>query len=688
MTARMISSINIFALVFFTFASQAQYLNTESKPVGAGRNMKMKTSQVPTFDLSQVKRTNLKNVSIIPRLQVGTEAVMKAMDFTPPALKTLESPKRNPPLVVDRGLVLRPDLTAFKKSEPVNSKLLKTPEIEALKNFTNFYDPSVNEPQLAQKEVVDYKENDFKMLQALIYAEIKHNDPIAMGLLIDLLEDKKYKWLATFHYGLVALRLQLQSEFRAQLLKVLKESSDKNLRIRAATALVNNAKGLEVDDVKEIEKYAQELEVDTSTSPGYNLMRAKYFASKADLSMVEDSLLYIKETDPEFAESQVIKGLLLYRKGQVTEAITQMELFLANPNVDSRDEKKSLAAITLGRMYFQKGQYKEAWNAFLKVDKSHPLWLEAMIEQALAQIMVKDYEGASGNMFSLHTDFFKNAFAPETYILRSVGYLNLCQYGDGLQVLNSFKHKYAPLKGQLEVAKKAKSQNLNLYETVKLWTKHPDLKLVEGIPRPFLIEIARHPSFLNVQRKINNLEDESTRFTKFTIDLIRLEKDTFKAAADLRIEIRKAEDKKNTKLVTDLKAQLNDAIIENYIIKKAKEQVKKVRAAAVERIDKEKEVMKKEAHTALSKRFDVLFEQLSYNLDQNDILMYEIYAGAGEHIRYQMAGGEVKEKNNPELKVEDEKALKWKFKGEIWEDEIGHYRSSLKNVCANEDGTK
>ncbi|MNY56620.1 hypothetical protein D3C86_1927220 [compost metagenome] len=71
-------------------------------------------------------------------------------------------------------------------------------------------------------------------------------------------------------------------------------------------------------------------------------------------------------------------------------------------------------------------------------------------------------------------------------------------------------------------------------------------------------------------------------------------------------------------------------------------------------------------------------------LDQNEVLKYELYSGAGEHIRYQMAGGEINEKERPELKVEQEKSLNWKFKGEIWEDEVGHYRSSLKNVCPQE----
>ena len=54
-------------------------------------------------------------------------------------------------------------------------------------------------------------------------------------------------------------------------------------------------------------------------------------------------------------------------------------------------------------------------------------------------------------------------------------------------------------------------------------------------------------------------------------------------------------------------------------------------------------------------------------------------------MRYQLAGGDVQDKEHAELKAEQGKDLNWDFRGEIWEDEIGHYRSSLKNVCAPED---
>ena len=68
------------------------------------------------------------------------------------------------------------------------------------------------------------------------------------------------------------------------------------------------------------------------------------------------------------------------------------------------------------------------------------------------------------------------------------------------------------------------------------------------------------------------------------------------------------------------------------------------------------------------------------------VLQYELYSGAGEHIRYQMAGGDTKDKDITTKKPDDKK-VSWKFKGEIWEDEVGHFRSSLENVCPRDDAS-
>jgi hypothetical protein len=61
-------------------------------------------------------------------------------------------------------------------------------------------------------------------------------------------------------------------------------------------------------------------------------------------------------------------------------------------------------------------------------------------------------------------------------------------------------------------------------------------------------------------------------------------------------------------------------------------------------------------------------------------LRYEIFSASGENIRFQVAGGK-KENRIPANVIPKSKSLHWNFDGEYWEDEIGHYRSSLTNNC-------
>ena len=72
---------------------------------------------------------------------------------------------------------------------------------------------------------------------------------------------------------------------------------------------------------------------------------------------------------------------------------------------------------------------------------------------------------------------------------------------------------------------------------------------------------------------------------------------------------------------------------------------------------------------------------MSRTLDNNEFLRYEIFAGSGENIRYQVAGGQTTGDNRLPASVKPQKMMNWTFDGEFWADEIGNYRSSLKNNC-------
>ena len=69
-------------------------------------------------------------------------------------------------------------------------------------------------------------------------------------------------------------------------------------------------------------------------------------------------------------------------------------------------------------------------------------------------------------MYSIQSPFFSSVYKPESYVIRTVGYLNLCQYGDAYKTLSMLEHDYRP---QLEKLEKyiSSSGKKDYYETVK-----------------------------------------------------------------------------------------------------------------------------------------------------------------------------------------------------------------------------
>lgn len=673
-------------LLFLTssaLAADLDVVSPGSKPSG----LKIKSSGVPTFDAQPNGK--------IPLLKVGTERTLKenVKDFNAPqapeakftsvkkaaeiALTKLDAKKTGPEVVKPAQV--------FVSAQTIS----KVPDI---KNLSDVAEPTFTESTPTTKEIKLLSNNDLKFIEGLIFLQIHGNNDMALPILSELFSDKNLRHEAQFHYAEAARELGLPKEFRNSLYSVAKEAKEADLKKAAVLELVNNIKVLDVYDVKEIEPLVQQSEVDISTNDAYNFYRAKHFLEQGNLGQVEDAVTLIPEKSPYYNDALFISGLFNYRQGQVDKAAGLFEQVIKRTTKD--EGIHTTAAITRARIHFQKNQFKEAFKAYLEVDKSQNFWLQGMVEQSWSQIMVKDFEGAAGNMFSLHTDFFKNAYNPESYVVRTVAYLNLCQFGDAQSVLQNLGRKYAPLYGKLAAYKQAHKAPADYYESVRAWLKAPQQKEVDGIPRSFIVEWARHPSFMNIQGNINTYEDEISNFNKITLNLIQREKDilklqneTSKKLSDVRSKLN--DPKSNKDIVkgeeTEIVRQLSALKYESNNINRARNQVKVIRDVASQRLEKDKLALRQVASETLKKRYDKMVEELKNLIDQNEVLQYEIYAGAGEHIRYQTAGGEAGKDPREQLKVEKNKEMKWSFKGEIWEDEIGHFRSSLKSVCPPED---
>lgn len=685
-------SILFYCLIFITFLFSQQGYSQFNK-ISLGRSpskkLKMKQSKVPSYDFQMNKE--------IPRLDVGEEVELAFMS-TPlnipekpqkqNAVNRLLSPKM---MEADKKANILGLVLPFKVLSS-NKNISQIPTVEPLKET---YQPKLNDSQVETKELIVFKNQEYKLLEGHIYFELIKNYEMAFSQFAELLKDKEFNFEATYYFGLAAKELKLTTEFKEAMLKVAAHSKNKELKNRAIDQLTLHISMFEIGDVESIDPLVIKEEFDVQSRDSYNFYRAKYYLEKGQLGQVEDALLMINAKSPYFEESRFINALSFYRQGKVDEAKDTMDELLKSKNTIG--SLRTLASLTLARIYFQKQLYKEASDLYLKVDKDHPLWLQAMVEQAWTQILTKDYVGAAGNMFSLHTDFFKNAYNPESYVVRTISYLNLCQFGDGLQVLNALGKKYAPYYGRIEQYSQNKSKSSDYYATIKTWLKNPELKEVDTLPRSFILELARHPSFVVIQKEINNFEDEISAYNQISLKLIQREKELLQKQSDLSKELTTVrtsllDPKKNQSSLKEQETSIQKKLLsfkyQQQGLKAARDIVKNVRDVAFTRIDKEKTLARDKAGVALKNRMVQLKTDLKELLDQNELLHYEIYSGAGEHLRFQSVSQDTKSTDEKakelalnQIQKEKDKNVKWNFRGEIWEDEIGHFRSSLQNVC-------
>jgi tetratricopeptide (TPR) repeat protein len=563
------------------------------------------------------------------------------------------------------------------------------PPVPTLKEVT---DPTLKDSQPQPIRFEALTPSQEKLVQGMIFLEMQKKYETALALFQELIQSGHEKVPATYQLALAAQKLGLHSEFRYQMLKILDEK-DKTWQTHAAEQLAMNAVPGDTELVPLVDPVIEAQKIELENADQYQINRAKYYMAKKDLTKSFAAIDEISMESPKYDEALFLKSVILYRGGQLKESLGLAEKVVHDYlDKSSNDELKSIAALTLARMYFQLGKYKDAFNTYLKVDKQNPEWLQAMTEQAWAQILAHDYEGAAGNMFSLHTDFFKKAFNPESYVVRTVAYLNLCQFGDGAKVVYDFKRKYTPVYKMIEVYKNKTKNSSQYYDTIKSWAKNPDLKIVDGLPRQFIFALTRQPGFILEQKNINSTEDQESRMNQVMLDFIKTERSSLagqtevkKTQEDLKRQLASTKDAADKKAIQD-KITYQQHRLESFktqyeISKRARNALSSLRDQGLRRLEKEKSHFRLAAGKAVQSRFGEMMKTLYTSLDQSEVLQYELYSGAGEHLRYQMAGGKVNDKAHPELKAEDGKAMNWDFRGEIWEDEIGFYRSSLKNVC-------
>ena len=211
-----------------------------------------------------------------------------------------------------------------------------------------------------------------------------------------------------------------------------------------------------------------------------------------------------------------------------------------------------------------------------------------------------------------------------------------------------------------------------------------------------LREAVRQRKFLNQQDAINKTYDENEQYS-FLIGIIdkdirsyaRLRRNAKKRKNEIQAQLASIKTNKKlrkNKVLWEQQRDVEDFLIRYYGFridnyKYAKIGMKKFSKNSQKTLRNRRNGIKMEASRQLAKSFKKMEKDLGRMLQNNELLKYEIFSGAGENLRYRISGGKTVGRTVATTSQLKEEGFNWEFDGEFWEDEVGHYRSSLKNAC-------
>lgn len=661
---------------------------------------------VVTYDLAP-------NVEAIPRLRIPRETRLSSTHFSldPRAQKTLES-KIFAPLQSEEP-ISQLEMRALTASMPAVSQPRKFKEIVISRGrvdssgLSKIVMKPVIERELALAKFVPLSDEEYRFLSGLLLYQQGHQCAAAVGLFHSISDKKEWQAEADYYLASCSKRMGLMTDFSDRARRVFESGNGfySHLLLREVDWTTPNATTPRFGEA--LEKAMSNAEVLKDQSEQTLATAAALITeSAAAAEKFKTALAWSKkvpENHPRYLQAKFVEALSEYQIGSKKRALELQEGLIRLPRADElAREFQGLIALNLARMYFQEQKYKEAHQAFLTVNKDHPLWLQGLNEMGWAQLLSSDYEGAIGNMYSIHSPFFAAAYKPESYVIRTIGYLHLCQYGDAYRTLSVLEKEYRSMLSSVDTyTKSVSSFSDGRYGTVRKFLQgfnkpgRSDVKDVDGLPSPIIREIARQKDFVNLQKSLNRQIDERAVYSKIESEIDRSLKDAQTKVTQSRRRIEQIRrdiasikskpqlEQNRVQWQSDLESELtrlNERFFSVDLFNEAKKAAGQYNRDVVIGADRRSQDIKLKLETVIANRIVKIRTDLSRYMDNNELLRYEVFSASGENIRFQVAGGE-KSNRIPANVIPKSKSLQWDFDGEYWEDEIGHYRSSLKNNC-------
>jgi tetratricopeptide (TPR) repeat protein len=285
-------------------------------------------------------------------------------------------------------------------------------------------------------------------------------------------------------------------------------------------------------------------------------------------------------------------------------------------NVPAIDEKKLSAAV-------------KYWNL---VDVASEYWLDALFEQSWAYFMAGDYPHALGNIHTIQSPYFPNAFYPEADIVRAVIYFTTCQYEDATSLVAKFQKRYEPIQKELDgVLKRFEGEGAEQKFYEFLGQVQDGEANLSATVKPIVENALSDRQLLRNIEYVKVLDAEMKRFSSAPSSF------------------------KNSPVGADVEDNIGIA-----------------KAAAVKRTG-----------DLARRRYKRNLDELKEHLRSSQKIIVDITNAQRKKIDEEIATGQWTQEDAYEFgRIDpDEEHVIWPFNGEYWRDELGYYRQVVNSEC-------
>lgn len=384
--------------------------------------------------------------------------------------------------------------------------------------------------------------------------------------------------------------------------------------------------------------------------------------SEEALKLSLANLSRVKKDFPLYAQSQYIKGLVHFARGEFEPAVNTFQevVRMTNPRGGEvqNDKLREMAFFSLARIHYQFEQFRYAIFYYNRVSRDSEQWLESLFESSWAHFRLSEYEKALGNLVTLQSPFFQDEYYPEAAILKAITFYENCRYPEAKAFLGEFEQSYGGVLEELE--------RLIGAGGAKVASADKSVPAVEPKNATQLFE-----ELTELEKKVADGRDDASRSFALTARLLRL------ALSDKRVKayrdaIEEIDEEKVR--MTALEAPFNGGT---------------THGAAVAAIDQRREELVRLAGTLLR---DKLEAERTFLTDLNSKLVrirFEIAKGEKDKLETSISGSsqEVTQGDYKFNTAVDDERLFWPFEGEYWRDELGTYQYTLTAGCRPPEDT-